>query len=68
MIQIVTKGYFKVVVDGQVISQHSKQEKAVEAALNHKGVVEILFPDKILLTGLETSGPATGTLKSIDEQ
>jgi hypothetical protein len=53
-ISIVTKGYYKVLVNGTEYSKHTQQQKAVETATNlalsGKTNIKINFPDEITFT------------------
>jgi len=53
-IAIVTKGYYKVLVNDAEYSKHTQQQKAVETATNlalsGKTNIKIKFPDEITFT------------------
>ena len=53
-ISIVTKGYYKVLVNGTEYSKHTQQQKAVETATNlalsGKINIKIAFPEEITFT------------------
>lgn len=49
-VQVVQKGYYEVVAEGAVISQHSSYRKALESAINHNGLEAVIKPPEVTVT------------------
>lgn len=49
-VEVVQKGYYEVVVQDQVVSQHSSYRKALESAINHNGLEAVIKPPEVTVT------------------
>jgi len=49
-VQVVQKGFYEVVVDGEVVSQHSSYRKALQSAVNDNGLEALITSPDILVT------------------
>ena len=57
---LVTRGYIELYLNGQFVSRHTVESKAVESALKQPGAYELRFPVKTLTWSVDATEPTPG--------